>query len=46
MSPYESDPSILLPMLDLATDDFKSTCHHYVRYNKEDTKEKTGCYVS
>ena len=45
MSPYESDPPSLIPILDLATDDFMSIRHHYVGDNEEDTKEKTVCYV-
>ena len=45
MSPYESDPPSLIPILDLATDDFMLIRHHYVGDNEEDTKEKTVCYV-
>ena len=44
MSPCGPDPPSLIPILDLATDDFMSIRHHYVGDN-EDIKEKTVCYV-
>ena len=45
MSPRGSNPPSLIPILDLATDDFMSIQHHYVGDNEEDSKEKTVCYV-
>ena len=41
MSPRGSNPPSLIPILDLATDDFMSIQHHYVGYNEEDIKEMT-----
>ena len=45
MSPCGSDPPSLIPILDLATDNFMSIRHRYVGNDEEDIKEKTVCYV-
>ena len=45
MSPCGSDFPSLIPILDLATDNFMSIRHRYVGDDEEDSKEKTVCYV-